>query len=265
LREQSNSLLSQYGTRINTLLEMFATNFRIVCGGANENYVSFSGGPPSGQLAIEILGQKISSSPADAANPARPSLANTLSGGDRSALALAFFLAKVEQEPQLTDSIIVFDDPFHSQDRSRQNRTIERVHALTRRAKQCFVFSHDLDFARAVTPIHGVRTRTFRLDPLANQTTLECKELEMLPSRAYETKYRLLTDFISNPANYGNQLNAIAGTLRTILEEYLQLKFPLQWEAGADWFGTMIGKIRDATAGNPLISCQTIVEDLSLV
>jgi wobble nucleotide-excising tRNase len=265
LRDQANALLAQYGTRINELLDLFTANFRVVCGGNNNNFVTFGGGQPSGQLAIEILGQKIASSPDDAANPGRPSLANTLSGGDRSALALAFFLAKVEQEPALADSIVVFDDPFHSQDRSRQSRTIERIHALARAAKQVFVLSHDLDFARAVTPIHGVRTRTYKLDPLTDRTTLECKELDMLPSRAYETKYLLLNDFIANPGKYGNQLNAIAGTLRTILEEYLQLKFPLRWEAGVDWFGTMIGKVRSATGSDPLVACQSLVDDLTQV
>lgn len=265
LRKQSNELLSQYGERINALLNLFTANFRIVCGGNNDNYVSFGGGQPSGQLAIEILGQRIASAPADAVNPARPSLANTLSGGDRSALALAFFLAKIEQDTNLAGSIVVFDDPFHSQDRSRQSRTIERIHAVTRQAKQCFVFSHDLDFARAVAPIHGARTRTFLLDPLADQTTIECKELPMLPSRAYEKQYADLTDFIANPARYNDRLNSIAGTLRKILEEYLQLKFPLRWDTGVDWFGTMIGKIRDATGDDALAGCQGLVNDLTQV
>ncbi len=265
LRDQTNTLLAQYGNRINDLLDLFAANFRIVCGGSNENYVSFSGGQPSGQLAVEILGRKIASSPGDAADPGRPSLANTISGGDRSALALAFFLAQVEQKPDLAESVIVFDDPFHSQDRSRQNRTIERIHALARQAKQCFVFSHDLDFARAVSPIHGVRARTFLLDPLTDHTYLESKELPMLPSRAYEAKYQELTAFIANPANYSNQLHTIAGTLRTILEEYLQLKFPLRWTGQDYWFGTMIGEIRCATGDDPLIRCQGIVGGLTEV
>lgn len=265
LRDQANGLFEKYGERINELLELFAARFRIVCGGNNNNFVTFGGGQPSGQLAIEILGQKIATSPADAADPARPSLANTLSGGDRSALALAFFLAKVEQDSDLAECVVVFDDPFNSQDRSRQSRTIERIHALARSSKQVFVFSHDLDFARAVTEIQGVRTRTYKLDPLADRTTLECKELDMLPSRAYETKYSLLTDFITNPGSYGNQLNAIAGTLRTILEEYLQLKFPLSWVAGRDWFGTMIGKIRDATGDDPLVRCQGLIGELAQV
>jgi wobble nucleotide-excising tRNase len=265
LRDQTNALFAHYGARINQLLDLFAANFRLVAGATNDRYVSFAGGPPSGQLAVEILGRRISSSPADAANPAQPSLANTLSGGDRSALALAFFLAKVEREPALTESIIVFDDPFHSQDRSRQQRTIEQIHALSRRAAQCFVFSHDLDFARAVTPIHGATLRTYLLDPLAHQTTLECKELPMPPSRAYENKYNLLTEFARNPGQYTDRLNLIAGTLRTILEEYLQLKFPQRWETGVDWLGTMIRKIRLATGDDPLVRCGDLYEGLTQV
>lgn len=265
LRYQANALLEQYGVRINELLDLFTANFSIVCGGANHNYVTFGGGQPSGQLAIEILDQKIASSPTDAANPARPSLANTLSSGDRSSLALAFFLAKVEQETDLGESIAVFDDPFHSQDRSRQSRTIEHIHSLARDAKQVFVFSHDLDFARAVTPIHGVITRTFELDPLADRTTLECKELPMLPSRAYETKYTTLTDFADNSANYTDRLTGIALILRTILEEYLQLKFPLHWTDRDYWLGTMIGEIEGATTGDPLLSCKGHLKDLNEV
>lgn len=263
LREQVNGLFAQYGARINELLDLFAVKLRIVCGGSNENYVAFGGGQPSGQLAIEILGQKIDSSLGHATDPGKPSLANTLSGGDRSALALAFFLAKVEQDPNLAERVVAFDDPFHSQDRSRQRRTIERIHALARRAKQVFVFSHDLDFARAVTPIHGVRWRTFKLDPLADKTILACQELPMLPSRAYEAKYKQLAAFIDKPEDFDFHLNEIAGTLRKILEEYLHLKFPLRWKNGVDWLGTMIGAVRNASDGDDLVHCQSLVDGLA--
>jgi wobble nucleotide-excising tRNase len=260
LRAQSNQLLAEYGEKINELLELFAVDFRIVSSGVN-----FRGGQPSGDIAIELLGVRISTTPEDAGNPAQPSLSNTLSGGDRSALALAFFLAKVEQEPALDDSITVFDDPFHSQDRSRQHRTIERIHRLARCAKQCFVLSHDLDFARAVEPIHGAKCRTFLLNPLGTHTTLEPQALPMLPSRAYEVSYALLKDYIDEPGNFAAEMPNVAKTLRTILEEYLQFKFPQRWQENGDWLGTMIGKIRVASGDDPLVVCQGLVADLSQV
>jgi len=57
-------------------------------------------------------------------------------------------------------------------------------------------------------------------------------------------------------------LNTIAGTLRTILEEYLQLKFPLRWINKDYWFGTMIEAIRGATGDDPLVQCKRLENDL---
>lgn len=53
----------------------------------------------------------------DSKTPAdRPSFKNTLSAGDRTTLALAFFLAHLERDPAATGKLVVFDDPFSSQD-----------------------------------------------------------------------------------------------------------------------------------------------------
>lgn len=260
LRTESNRIFESYGDRINELLRLFAVDFSIVSDGVN-----FRGGPPSGQLVIEILGTRVGATPNDAADPSRPSLANTLSGGDRSALALAFFIATVEQDTSLAENIVVFDDPFHSQDRSRQRCTIEKIHTIAQRAKQCFVFSHDLDFARAVEPAHGVSRRTFTLSSLGATASLIADDLPVLPSRAYEQKYAMITEYIAHPERFNDCLLQVAMTLRTILEEYLQLKFPLRWEEGRDWFGTMIGKIRDSEGDDPLVCCQGLVPELTRV
>ncbi|NTU58609.1 MAG: AAA family ATPase [Chlorobiaceae bacterium] len=158
LRTQSNQLFESYGAKINELLELFSADFRIVSDGVN-----FRGGSPSGQLAIELYGTRVSSTPESASTPSQPSLANTLSGGDRSALALAYFLARVELAGDVSNAVVVFDDPYHNQDRSRRQCTIERIHHLTGLSSQCIVFSHDLEFARAVEKRPGTSTKTFIL------------------------------------------------------------------------------------------------------
>lgn len=260
LREESNRLFADYGGRINELLRQFQTDVQIVPGTVN-----FAGGRPSGELTIAIGSSPISVGSKEALDPSVPSLANTLSGGDRSALALAFFLAKVEADPELAESLVIFDDPFHSQDRSRRHRTVERIHGVARRSRQCFVLSHDLEFARHVEQTHNLPTRAFVLEALADRSTLECGELPPLPSRAYEVNYRSLLDFVSAPAALGGRLHDVAGRLRRVLEEYLQLKFPHCWVEGQDWLGTMIRRIREATAGDPLVNCQGLVEELDEV
>lgn len=257
LRTQSDQLFEQYGARVNELLRLFAVDYRIVNGG-----VSFRGGPPSGQLAIELLGQSIASTPEACSDPSCVSIANTLSGGDRSALGLAFFLAKIELDPNIANCIVVFDDPYHNQDRSRRQCTIERVHQIVGTARQCFVLSHDLEFARAVDRRPGTQIRTFYLKPIDSQTNLEAQPLPLLPSQAYEKNYRRLYGFIEAPEAHLDHLKEIADTIRVILEEYIRFKFPVSFNHN-DWLGDIIRKIRDAAEGTPLHLCATLTEELS--
>jgi wobble nucleotide-excising tRNase len=259
LREQSEQILTDYGGRINALLARFQVGFRLESGGVN-----FRGGPPAGELAVEILGTRVSTTPDDARNPAMPSLANTLSGGDRSALGLAFFVAVAERDPDISNTILVFDDPFHSQDRSRRRRTIECVHRLAAASRQCFVLSHELDFAREVARMAGVQVNTFTLDPLADHSLLEAKSLPPLPGRAYEQDYAKLTAFLRNPSEFADQLKDVARCIRQSLEGYMRTKFPESW-GDKDWIGNMIEKIRDSKPGDVLHHAKHLEADLTEV
>lgn len=194
VRDQSEQVLKDYGDRINKLLDLFGVSFRLVSGG-----VKFAGGPPSGELAVEILGTRVSTSADDAKVPSKPSLANTLSSGDRSALGLAYFIAVAERDPRIGDTVVVLDDPFHSQDRSRRRRTIECIHRVASASLQCFVLSHELDFAREAASHPGLEVNTFTLDPMADHSVFESVSLPPLPSRAYEQDYSKLASYLRSP------------------------------------------------------------------
>ncbi|MCP9834191.1 MULTISPECIES: hypothetical protein [unclassified Cyanobium] len=259
LREQSEQILAEYGDRINELLDLFRVGFRLVSGGVN-----FRGGPPAGELAVEILGTRVSTTPDDARNPSLPSLANTLSGGDRSALGLAFFVAIAERDSDISNTILAFDDPFHSQDRSRRRRTIECVHRLAALSSQCFILSHELDFAREAARIAQVQVNTFTLDPMADHSRLEAKNLPPLPGRAYEQDYAKLTAFLGNPTDFTDQLKDVARCIRQSLEGYMRTKFPKSCEDD-EWIGGMIGKIRDAQPDDVLSHAYRLVPELTEV
>jgi wobble nucleotide-excising tRNase len=259
LREQSNQVLAEYGDRINALLDRFGVNFRIVSNGVN-----FFGGPPAGELAVEILGTRVSTTPEDARNPLLPSLANTLSGGDRSALGVAFFVAVAERDANIGDTIVVFDDPFHSQDRSRRRRTIECIHRVALASHQCFILSHELDFAQEAARITSVPVHTFTLNPMTDHSVLEAGNLPPLPGRAYEHDYKKLADFLATPAEFSAQLKDVARCIRQTLEGYLRTKFPRSWQE-TDWLGEMIRKIREAQPGNVLQLAAHLVTALTEV
>ena len=84
------------------------------------------------------------------------SFRNTLSSGDRSTLALAFFLAQLDLDPGLPNKIVVFDDPFTSQDRSRRSCTQQFIRRKSAAAAQVIVLSHDPEFLKV---LGGIRRR----------------------------------------------------------------------------------------------------------
>ncbi len=75
-----------------------------------------------------------------------PNFKNTLSAGDRSALAFAFFLAQLEQKQDLGERIVVLDDPITSQDAGRKQFTRHQITSLVDRVRQIIVLSHEPSF-----------------------------------------------------------------------------------------------------------------------
>lgn len=84
----------------------------------------------------------------------RPSMKYSLSEGDKSALALAFFLAKLESDEQLSEKVIVFDDTVSSFDRNRQSKLLDQLISFGQKARQLFFLTHNLrlgqEFSRRV-------------------------------------------------------------------------------------------------------------------
>lgn len=79
------------------------------------------------------------------------SLRHTLSEGEKNALALSFFLARLALKPNIEDYLIVFDDPLSSLDYNRRNVTINLLANFARKANQFILLSHDLNFIKDFT------------------------------------------------------------------------------------------------------------------
>ncbi|MEM6318079.1 MAG: AAA family ATPase [Bacteroidota bacterium] len=84
----------------------------------------------------------------------RISMKYALSEGDKNALALAFFLAKLETDRQLSKKIIVFDDTVSNFDRNRQSKLLNQLIHFGQKSRQLFFLTHDLrlgqEFVRRV-------------------------------------------------------------------------------------------------------------------
>jgi hypothetical protein len=142
LEEHTKKVIRPYEARINELLDHFNAGFRIA-----ETKPAYPGGVASSSYQIVI--NKTGIELGDAETPLdRPSFKNTLSAGDRSTLALAFFLAHLERDPDRATRIVVFDDPFTSQDSFRRRQTIYEIKKTGAACEQVVVTSHDAAFLR---------------------------------------------------------------------------------------------------------------------
>lgn len=144
LETHCNQVVQPYADRINHFLGLFNAGFSISRVGH-----AYPGGLATSSYVLRISDVEVPLG--DGRTPeGEPCFKNTLSAGDRTTLALAFFLADLERDPNIANRIVVFDDPFNSQDAFRRRQTIYEIMAVARRGAQIIVLSHDPVFLKAL-------------------------------------------------------------------------------------------------------------------
>ena len=247
-------VLEPYQNRINEILDDFNAGFTI---GNTEH--SFPAGVASSSYEIIINKKAVNlggaSTPEDV-----PSFRNTLSAGDRSALALAFFIAHVERDANLSQSIIVFDDPFSSQDSFRRLQTVHEILNMGNRCAQVIVLSHDSSFLRQIWDKVAASDRA--CVGIVDHGELGSKILEFDIEKACRGRTR--TDIDDLVAFYRTRVGQpvdIVRKMRTVLEAHLSITY-LSCFQEAQWLGDMIKEIREAGPSHP---AYPLYEDLDLI
>jgi wobble nucleotide-excising tRNase len=111
LDQHCRDILKAYEQSINDYLDQFNAGFRIT-----KTRHLYTGGTPSSHYQIEINSTALDLG--DARTPlGTPSFKTALSSGDRSALALAFFLAVLKQDANIASKIVVFEGGRHHRHR----------------------------------------------------------------------------------------------------------------------------------------------------
>lgn len=232
--------------RINELLSEFGASFQL--GDITPQYV---GGQASSTFDIVIKNHRVAVG--DPADPrGQPRFGCTLSSGDRSTLALAFFLAQLEQDPSYKDAVVIFDDPFTSQDRFRRTRTQQLISDKARDCKQIVVMSHDPHFLKLIWDNHeSASTRTLQISRMRrDEATIAEWDIEAATRSGYAQDYFDLQAYVHRSQG---QPKDVARKIRPVLEGYLRVRFPAEFPEG-QWLGQLIDKIRSAPVGSPLES-----------
>jgi wobble nucleotide-excising tRNase len=251
LDAHTRQVITQYGQSINRYLERINAGFRITT-----PTHTYRGGPPS--TSYQILINQNAVDLGDTQTPAdRPSFRNTLSAGDKSTLALAFFLAQLEQDANRARKAIVFDDPFTSMDSFRRNHTVHQIYRCGETCAQVLVLSHEAGFLKLLWDrVLPADRKTLQLARVGEENTAIAEwDIEKAVQARYRADIDTLQRFFSQ--GEGERMDVIQ-KLRPVLEGYCRNLYPAQF-GEQEMMGSMVGKIQQAGATHPLFP---IVEDL---
>ncbi len=250
-----HNILATYERSINEYLDQFNAGFRII----NTRHL-YTGGTPSSQYQIQINGVALELG--DTRTPAgTPCFKTALSSGDRSALALAFFLSTLKHDPEIANKVVILDDPFTSLDRFRRTCTQQLIQRLALTADQVIVLSHDPYFLKLLwdeCPARDQSVKALQMSKSGESTVIGEWDIEFETQSPYMKDLSALQAFNSEGSG---DLRAVARAIRTFLEGWLRSRFPGQFQEN-EWLGDFIRKIREAESSSGLQQATAILDEL---
>lgn len=240
LRDAARNALTQYRTNVfpayqtktNDYLRLFNAGFRLdqitsqnVRGGSAATY-----NVVVNNQAVAVAG--------GTAPAGQPSFRTVLSAGDRNTLALAFFFASLDQDPNLANKIVVIDDPVSSLDEHRTLTTVQEIRNLVGRTAQVIILSHSKPFLCNIWDHMAPTLRgALQLVRDGDASRIEPWDVTRDMVTEHDRRHELLRGYLaaSTPNN-----RPVAEALRPVLEAFLRVAYPAAFGPG-----TMLGEFRN--------------------
>lgn len=254
LKNYSKSTFDKYRGIINTYLQKFAAYLEI-----KEMKSTYKGGgdAPFAEYGLFVSGNKVNFKD----NSCDPSVKYCLSEGDKTALALAFFLAKLHIDTEIGKKILVFDDPISSFDIERKNSTITQLYQLGQEANQLIVLSHNLLFAKEFWDKVKSNCQVLKFCELRKSTQIVDYDIENETLNGLFKDYSVLDNFLTNGVDTDLEKRNVARCIRPIVEGYFRIKFYGEFLPN-QWLGDFLEKIDKSIDGQPLYRLKDFSSDL---
>lgn len=175
----------------------------------------------------------------------------TLSEGDKNALSLSVFLAKLSFIPNPENWIVVFDDPLTSLDSSRRYLTVKQLAKTAEMVGQLLVLTHDAGFAADLE--REVRGAKLSLELIASQagSQFALREHQKQNVTGLFRDIETLVAFQAGGATDEAQRREVVRCLRPILEGIVRIKY-FDRLGKKEWLGDFIEAVRAASPTDEL-------------
>lgn len=169
-----------------------------------------------------------------------PSFKNAMSSGDRNTLALAFFFASLEREPNPDQVTVVIDDPMTSLDEHRSLATIQEIRRLSAAVGQVVILSHSKSFLCAVWEGFDTDERSAMKIARHNESsTLAAWDVNQDCITEHDRRHDLVSQYVQGSVGMNEREVAVA--LRPILEAFMRVAYPAHFKPGS-LLGPFIGQ-----------------------
>jgi wobble nucleotide-excising tRNase len=232
LDQYRETVFPAYQVAINEYLRKFNAGFRLdrvtsqnIRGGAACTYNVLINNQP-----IPVSG----AAPA----PGQPSFRTTLSAGDRNTLALAFFFASLDQDPNLANKIVIIDDPISSLDDHRALTTRHELARLMQRTTQVVVLSHNKPFLCNLWENTDPTLRSaFEFARDGDGSTIRGWDVTRDTVTDHDRRHAMVRDYLAAATPNNRE---VAAALRHVLEAFLRVAYPGHFPPGS-----MLGYFRN--------------------
>lgn len=255
LTAHGKTITESLGKTINSYLKRLNAGFRI-----DYKEPDYRGKEPA--ASYQILINEVPVPPrASGDETGAPSFRNTLSAGDKSVLALALFLAQCNADPDLSETIIVLDDPFTSLDNFRRQFTAIEIRRICDRSKQTIVLSHDKGFLRLLwDKIDQKLIKSFALQTGApGVTTITPYDIPGSTQPRHVTERMKIEEFIEGEPH---ELSYIRSRLRTVCEDFYRKGDPGLFGEAAT-LDQIIRALNDANNDHPFKGALEDLKDIN--
>lgn len=178
------------------------------------------------------------------------SLKHSLSEGDKSSLSLSFFLARLDMMTDLSDRIIVFDDPLSSFDTRRRSMTTSILSRIANNVKQFFLLSHDLnfikDFCNKVNHAQNLKIEWVNGTSKFISNVVDLESMTGISKDIY-----MLQHFVKHGAHSDFERRDVVRCIRPAIEGIFRLKY-FSLVKDNEWLGDFLKHIRESIASSPL-------------
>jgi wobble nucleotide-excising tRNase len=185
---------------------------------------------------------------------------DTLSGGDRSALALSLFMTQLERAVSQPDIAVILDDPFQSQDTFRKHATAHQIKRAGEQCGQVIVLSHDPAFIKLVwDKLPPSERKALRLTSLGRATGLVPHDVDEHLKPEHQTRIDMIQRYVNEGASNPRD---VAQKLRPTLEGYCKIVCPGEFPDTL-MVGEICKRVRDAGPAHTLYDLLDELEELN--